>query len=149
MAKNILLPTDRDTLLGTLKALTTALRETISLQRSVVGLNRVPVGVFTPTNLDGPLGEQALSGSDCTVLRYVYCNLNIYTLVTVLRTNIEIDDDLIEAAMRATGQTTKRGTVEEALRRVVISYRRQQAVADMDGAGWDGDMEAMRTGQAG
>jgi hypothetical protein len=35
------------------------------------------------------------------------------------------------------------------LRRVVTSYRRQQAIADMDGAGWDGDLEAMRTGQAG
>ena len=80
---------------------------------------------------------------------YVYVFLYVYTLMTVMRTNIDIDDDLIEAAMRATGQTTKRGTVEEALRRVVTSYRRQQAIADMDGAGWDGDLEAMRTGQAG
>jgi Arc/MetJ family transcription regulator len=79
----------------------------------------------------------------------VYVLLRIYTLVTVMRTNIDIDDDLIEAAMRATGQTTKRATVEEALRRVVTSYRRQQAIADMAGAGWDGDLEAMRTGQPG
>ena len=72
---------------------------------------------------------------DRTVPSYVYVLLNIYTWVTVMRTNIDIDDDLIEAAMRATGQTTKRGTVEEALRRVVTSYRRRQAIADMAGAG--------------
>ena len=64
-----------------------------------------------------------------------------------MRTNIEIDDGLISEAMRAIGQTTKRGTVEEALRRVVINHRRQQAIADMAGLGWDGDLQAMRTGQ--
>jgi hypothetical protein len=35
------------------------------------------------------------------------------------------------------------------LHHVVTSYRRQQAIADMAGAGWDGDLEAMRTGQRG
>jgi Arc/MetJ family transcription regulator len=66
-----------------------------------------------------------------------------------MRTNIEIDDALIEEAMRATGQTTKRATVEEALRRVVTTGRRQQAISDTAGMGWDGDLEAMRTGQPG
>ncbi len=66
-----------------------------------------------------------------------------------MRTNIDIDDALIEEAMRATGLTTKRATVEEALRRVVTSNRRQQAIADTAGMGWDGDLEAMRTGRPG
>ncbi|WP_428485017.1 type II toxin-antitoxin system VapB family antitoxin [Rhodopila sp.] len=66
-----------------------------------------------------------------------------------MRTNIEIDDALIAEAMRATGQTTKRGTAEEALRRGVVSQRRQQAIADMAGSGWDGDLDAMRAGQPG
>ena len=64
-----------------------------------------------------------------------------------MRTNIEIDDDLIAAAMQATGQTTKRATVEEALRRVVASYRRLQAIDDMAGLGWQGDLDAMRSGR--
>jgi Arc/MetJ family transcription regulator len=64
-----------------------------------------------------------------------------------MRTNIDIDDALLEAAMRATGQTTKRATVEEALRRVVTTDRRRQAIADIAGIGWDGDLEAMRTGR--
>ena len=65
-----------------------------------------------------------------------------------MRTNIEIDDDLIAEAMRAVGQTTKRGTVEEALRRVVATHRKLQAIEDMAGLGWEGDLDAMRTGQA-
>jgi Arc/MetJ family transcription regulator len=63
-----------------------------------------------------------------------------------MRTNIDIDDALLEQAMRATGQDTKRATVEEALRRVVTTHRRRQAIA---GTGWDGDLKAMRTGQPG
>ncbi|MCK8785208.1 type II toxin-antitoxin system VapB family antitoxin [Roseomonas sp. NAR14] len=65
-----------------------------------------------------------------------------------MRTNIEIDEALIAAAMAATGQTTKRATVEEALRRVVDAHRRRQAVQEMAGLGWDGDLEAMRRGVA-
>ena len=37
--------------------------------------------------------------------------------------NIEIDDELLKEAMAATGKTTKRATVEEALRRVVRLHR--------------------------
>ncbi len=66
-----------------------------------------------------------------------------------MRTNIEIDDDLISEAMRVTGQATKRATVEEALRRVVETYRKRQALQDMAGLGWEGDLDAMRTGRAG
>jgi Arc/MetJ family transcription regulator len=65
-----------------------------------------------------------------------------------MRTNIEIDDDLISEAMRATGQNTKRGTVEEALRRVVATHRKLQAIEDMAGLGWEGDLNEMRTGRS-
>ena len=65
-----------------------------------------------------------------------------------MRTNIEIDDKLIAEAMRATGQTTKRATVEEALRQLVATHRKQQAIADMAGLGWEGNLEAMRRGRA-
>jgi Arc/MetJ family transcription regulator len=39
----------------------------------------------------------------------------------VRRTTVEIDDELLERARRALGQTTMRGTIEEALRRVAES----------------------------
>jgi Arc/MetJ family transcription regulator len=36
-----------------------------------------------------------------------------------MRTNIDIDDDLMKATMRATGKKTKKEAVEESMRRVV------------------------------
>ena len=65
-----------------------------------------------------------------------------------MRTNIEIDNDLLAAAMKATGQATKKATVEEALRRVVLHDRRRAAFDEMAGMGWDGDLDAMREGRA-
>jgi Arc/MetJ family transcription regulator len=61
-----------------------------------------------------------------------------------MRTNIEIDDDLIAAAMAATGLPTKKATVEEALRRLVQRHQRKQAIADIAGLGWEGDLDEMR-----
>lgn len=64
-----------------------------------------------------------------------------------MRTNIEIDDDLIAQAMKATGKSTKRATVEEALRRVVEDDKLKQVIADLRGLGWEGDLDAMREGR--
>jgi len=64
-----------------------------------------------------------------------------------MRTNIDIDDDLIAEAMAATGLQTKKATVEEALRRLVRRHQRLEALADMAGLGWDGDLDAMRDGR--
>jgi Arc/MetJ family transcription regulator len=64
-----------------------------------------------------------------------------------MRTNIEIDDDLIARAMEATGLPTKRATVEAALRQLVQTHQRRSAVADMAGLGWTGDLDALRAGR--
>lgn len=64
-----------------------------------------------------------------------------------MRTNIEIDDGLISAAMAATGLPTKKATVEEALRLLVGRHLRRAAIADMAGLGWDGNLDAMRQGR--
>ena len=61
-----------------------------------------------------------------------------------MRTNIEIDDELMAEAMAATGQRTKRATIEEALRRVVRRHRQRQALDHLKGIGWEGDLDAMR-----
>ncbi|MCV9940556.1 type II toxin-antitoxin system VapB family antitoxin [Boseaceae bacterium BT-24-1] len=61
-----------------------------------------------------------------------------------MRTNIELDDDLLAEAMKATGLPTKRATVEEALRKLVQQHRQRQALKELDGLGWDGDLDAMR-----
>jgi Arc/MetJ family transcription regulator len=61
-----------------------------------------------------------------------------------MRTNIEIDDSLLKEAMAATGQSTKRATVEEALRRVVRLHRQKRAGVDLAGIGWAGDLDDIR-----
>jgi Arc/MetJ family transcription regulator len=61
-----------------------------------------------------------------------------------MRTNIDIDDALMDEAMTATGLATKKATVEEALRHLVRRRRRLAALADMAGLGWDGNLDAQR-----
>ncbi len=62
------------------------------------------------------------------------------------RTNIDIDDELIGRAMRTFGLRTKREAVDFALRRVVgggpMSLDEQLS---MEGVGWDGDLDEMRS----
>jgi Arc/MetJ family transcription regulator len=62
-----------------------------------------------------------------------------------MRTNIEIDDELIGKAMSLSGLTTKRETVEEALR-LLVRLKSQEAIRRYRGKlAWEGDLEAMRT----
>jgi Arc/MetJ family transcription regulator len=64
-----------------------------------------------------------------------------------MRTNIDIDDELLTQAMKAAGTTTKKATVEEALRQLVKNHDRRKAIADLAGIGWEGDLKAMRQGR--
>jgi Arc/MetJ family transcription regulator len=60
------------------------------------------------------------------------------------RTNIDIDDELMAETMRATGQKTKKGAVEAAMRRAVLIERQLRALKNLEGIGWDGDLDEMR-----
>ena len=62
-----------------------------------------------------------------------------------MRTNIEIDDKLMAAAMKAGGYVTKKETVEAALR-ILARKRAYQKVLALGGKlRWEGDLDAMRT----
>ena len=62
-----------------------------------------------------------------------------------MRTNIEIDDELMDEALRRSSATTKRAVVEEALR-LLIQTRRQSGLRKLRGrVKWEGDLDAMRT----
>lgn len=61
-----------------------------------------------------------------------------------MRTNIEIDDELLSQAMTAAGQSTKRATVEEGLRLLIRVRKQTEALAELQGLGWDGDLNEMR-----
>ena len=64
-----------------------------------------------------------------------------------MRTNIEIDDELLSQAMTAAGLSTKRATVEEGLRLLVRLHKQVKAVAELEGMGWEGDLDEMRRGR--
>ncbi len=64
-----------------------------------------------------------------------------------MRTNIEIDDVLLSQAMMASGLSTKRATVEEGLRLLVLIHEQARALADINGLGWEGDLDEMRQGR--
>jgi Arc/MetJ family transcription regulator len=64
-----------------------------------------------------------------------------------MRTNIDIDAGLLAEAMALFGSPTKKAAVEEALRRVVADARGRQAIRNMAGMGWEGDLDAMREGR--
>lgn len=61
-----------------------------------------------------------------------------------MRTNIDLDDALLEEAMEATGLSTKKATVEEALRTLVRLHRQKMAITNLEGLGWEGDLDEMR-----
>jgi Arc/MetJ family transcription regulator len=64
-----------------------------------------------------------------------------------MRTNIDIDDTLMAAAQKASGHTTKKQTVEEALR-LMVSLRRQQDVDSAFGKySWRGNLARSRKGR--
>ena len=61
-----------------------------------------------------------------------------------MRTNILIDDDLMAAAMQATGVNSKKETVELGLQ-MLVRLHRQQSIKDFKGKlHWDGDLDEMR-----
>jgi Arc/MetJ family transcription regulator len=51
--------------------------------------------------------------------------------------------------MAATGLPTKKAAVEEALRSLVRRYRQKNAIVNLAGLGWDGDLDEMREGRVG
>jgi Arc/MetJ family transcription regulator len=64
-----------------------------------------------------------------------------------MRTNIEIDDRLMAAAQKASGQQTKKQTVEQALR-LMIRMRGQQDVGRAFGKyRWRGNLARSRKGR--
>jgi Arc/MetJ family transcription regulator len=64
-----------------------------------------------------------------------------------MRTNIEIDDEVMSEARRLIGARTKRETVDTALRELVARHRRI-GVLDLRGkVRWEGDLGESRSGR--
>ena len=64
-----------------------------------------------------------------------------------MRTNIEIDDELMRKALRSSGKRTKRAVVEEGLE-LLVKTRAQAKIRRLRGkARWDGNLEVSRAGR--
>ena len=61
-----------------------------------------------------------------------------------MRTNIVIDDELMAEAQRLTGLSTKRETVEQALRQLVRLKRQEALRAERGKRAWEGDLGRSR-----
>jgi Arc/MetJ family transcription regulator len=62
-----------------------------------------------------------------------------------MRTNIVIDDKLMNDALKATGLKTKKEAVELGLR-TLIRLHQQEEIKNLKGKlKWDGDLDDMRT----
>jgi Arc/MetJ family transcription regulator len=62
-----------------------------------------------------------------------------------MRTNIVIDDDLMDDALKVTGLKTKKEVVELGLK-TLIKLKKQEEIKTLRGKlKWEGDLEDMRT----
>ena len=62
-----------------------------------------------------------------------------------MRTNIVIDDDLMEEAMKVSRIKTKKEAVQEGLK-LLIQRKQQEKIRDLRGKlFWKGDLEQMRS----
>jgi len=60
------------------------------------------------------------------------------------RTNIDLDEPLVEEVMRRYQLRTKREAVQLALRRLVGDTMTLEEALAMEGSGWEGDLDAIR-----
>ena len=64
-----------------------------------------------------------------------------------MRTNIEIDDELMKEAQRLSGLKTKRAVIDAALR-MFVRVKRQTDILSLPGkVRWEGNLDEMREGR--
>jgi len=64
-----------------------------------------------------------------------------------MRTNIDIDDALMKAALKVSGAKTKKEAVEIGLRALLRLHEQAEVRRFRGKLDWRGDLEAMRTGR--
>lgn len=69
-------------------------------------------------------------------------------MVSMSRTNLDLDDELVSEAMRRYGLSSKRAAVDFALRRLVGETMTREEALQMEGSGWNGDLNELRASTA-
>lgn len=62
-----------------------------------------------------------------------------------MRTNIVIDDELVEKALKSSDLTTKKEAVEAGLRALILLNQQRKIRQYQGKLLWDGDLDDMRT----
>lgn len=61
-----------------------------------------------------------------------------------MRTNIELNDDLVKQALRISKLKTKKDVVHEALKQYVASLKKKELLSLREKDTWTGDLRQMR-----
>ena len=76
--------------------------------------------------------------------RYTSMVYRLLRSLAMSRTNIEIDDELIDTVMRQRGFKTKREAVDAGLRTLYVRPATREEFLALEGIGWEGDLDEMR-----
>lgn len=66
----------------------------------------------------------------------------------IMRTNIDIDTEVVVRVMDRYGLPSKRAAVDLALRRLDVTPMSREEMLAMRGTGWEGDLSALRSGRS-
>ncbi len=66
-----------------------------------------------------------------------------------VRVEVDVKEELLEAVLERYHLTSQRAAVEFALRRAAVRPMSKEEALGMEGVGWDGDLEAMRSDDPG
>lgn len=64
------------------------------------------------------------------------------------RTNVDVDEELVQEAMRRYGLPSKRAAIDLALRRLVGEAMTRDEALEMEGTGWNGDLDELRASRS-
>jgi len=79
------------------------------------------------------------------MMPFVYNKVYLYTLEVEMRTNVVINDSLMESALKSSGLKTKKDAIEAGLR-LLVKFKRQAKIKNYRGKlKWIGNLDEMRT----
>jgi Arc/MetJ family transcription regulator len=65
----------------------------------------------------------------------------------LVRTNVVIDEDLVTRVMGLYGLASRREAIDFALRHMANVEERRRKTLELEGSGWEGNLDEMRRGE--
>jgi Arc/MetJ family transcription regulator len=88
--------------------------------------------------------EQSADYFSCLLISDVYDSVHHTHEEYIMRTNVVIDDQLMDKAQKYSGLTTKKGAIEAGLK-LLIQLHKQSEVRSLRGKiNWEGNLDDMR-----